>query len=61
MIDRTWRTSSYSGGEANDCVELAVDVEETAVRDSKDRLGGHLTFSRLAFEAFLSDPKLTRG
>jgi hypothetical protein len=61
MIDRIWRTSTYSGNGANDCVELTVGVEETAVRDSKDRAGGHLTFSRRAFEAFLADPKPTRG
>lgn len=61
MTDRTWRTSSYSGGEANDCVELAFDAEETAVRDSKDRSGGQLALSRRAFEAFLADQKPTRG
>lgn len=54
MTDRTWRTSSYSGAEGNACVELAVGVGDTAVRDTKNRAGGMLRFDRVAFTAFLA-------
>ncbi|WP_158880959.1 DUF397 domain-containing protein [Amycolatopsis anabasis] len=51
---RTWRKSTYSSPQ-NDCVELVVGERETAVRDTKDREGGHLTFSASAFAAFLAE------
>lgn len=49
----TWRTSSYSanGGE---CVEVAVTSGAVAVRDSKDRNGGHFTMSPDRWKAFLN-------
>lgn len=60
MIDRTWRKSSYSGSEGNACVELAVGVSDTAVRDTKNRDGGTLRFDRSAFAAFLTAAKADR-
>lgn len=48
----SWRISSYSGG-GNDCVEIAVTWEGTAVRDSKDRAGGAFTVSPGAWRALL--------
>jgi hypothetical protein len=56
MTDRSelnWRTSSRSGG-AN-CVEVALDGDRVHVRDSKDRSGPVLTFSRAAFQDFLDE------
>jgi uncharacterized protein DUF397 len=47
-----WRKSTYSATES-ECVELAVGPEGGAVRDTKDRAGGHLWFTRAAFAAFL--------
>jgi hypothetical protein len=51
--DAAWRTSSYSGGQGN-CVEVAQNLpHEVMVRDSKDREGPVLVFSRDAWAAFL--------
>ncbi|WP_233574258.1 DUF397 domain-containing protein [Amycolatopsis panacis] len=49
-----WRKSSYSsGGEAN-CVEVAMQDEVVAVRDSKDPQGGYFTLSPEGWQALLS-------
>jgi hypothetical protein len=40
MTITDWRTSSYSGGENNDCVQVANTLE--ALRDSKNPDGGIL-------------------
>jgi hypothetical protein len=47
-----WRTSSCSG-QGFDCVEVAVKDEFVEVRDSKDRNGPALIFTRRQWEAFL--------
>jgi hypothetical protein len=47
-----WRKSSYSG--INGCVEVAVDGDRVAVRDSKDRGGPVLLFTPDEWEAFLA-------
>jgi hypothetical protein len=52
--DLTWRKSSYSGGQNNDCVEVAMTTEEVGVRDTKDRLGGQLTMKASAFAALVA-------
>jgi len=44
-----WRTASYSGGQ--NCVELSVTPDDTHVRDTKDRAGGHLTVPQSAWNA----------
>lgn len=41
-----WRKSSQSGGEGNECVEVADLRTTVGVRDSKDRNGPHLCFSK---------------
>ncbi|WP_116041778.1 DUF397 domain-containing protein [Amycolatopsis palatopharyngis] len=41
----SWRKSSYSGTESN-CVELAMTVERTAIRDSKAPDSGALEVPR---------------
>jgi len=49
MVDLTgavWHKSTRSGGNGGDCVEVAVNLPDVvAVRDSKDRDGGTLTFT----------------
>lgn len=54
--ERIWRKSSYSNSESV-CVELSVGAAETSVRDTKDREGGTLAFSRDAFGGLLSAAK----
>ncbi|MGA5000785.1 DUF397 domain-containing protein [Streptomyces arboris] len=34
--DLSWFKSSYSGGDGDNCVEIALDVDAVRVRDSKD-------------------------
>lgn len=51
-----WTTSSYSGGNGN-CVEVAMGVERTGVRDSKDRDGGLLLVSAGSWASFLAATK----
>jgi hypothetical protein len=48
----TWRTSSYSGNNGGQCVEVAAAAPLIAVRDSKDPDGVRLAFGREAWEAF---------
>jgi Domain of unknown function (DUF397) len=54
-----WRKSSYSGS-GNNCVEVATQAGACAVRDSKNRAGGHLIFGADAWAAFISDVKQGR-
>lgn len=46
-----WRKSSYSDGNGGACVEVAGG-DGIAVRDTKDRDGGTLTFTADAWAAF---------
>ncbi|HUZ56750.1 MAG TPA: DUF397 domain-containing protein [Streptosporangiaceae bacterium] len=52
-----WRKSSYSNA-GNNCVEVGDSGTACAVRDSKNRDGGHLSFSAEAWQAFITDVKL---
>ena len=47
-----WRKSTYSTGNGGDCVEVAGN-DGVLVRDTADRAGGTLMFSRAAWERFL--------
>jgi hypothetical protein len=47
-----WRKSSYSDAQ-NNCVEVGRGDDVTAVRDTKDRDGGVLTFDARAWASFL--------
>ncbi|MFC7344454.1 DUF397 domain-containing protein [Saccharopolyspora griseoalba] len=47
-----WRKSSRSGS-GHECVEVAPGRELVGVRDTKDREGGTLVFSRRQWEAFV--------
>jgi hypothetical protein len=50
-LNSVWRTSSESGGNGN-CVEVRFTGEHIEVRDTKDRDGGTLTFTREEWLAF---------
>lgn len=50
-----WCKSSYSGGEGNECVEIAHTTVGVAVRDSKDLQGPVLLFPAEAFASFVDD------
>lgn len=52
ITNRTWRKSSHSNAEST-CVELSVASTHTAIRDTKNRSGGELRFSREHYNAFL--------
>jgi Domain of unknown function (DUF397) len=57
MIDKTWRKSSYSGGQGN-CVEVCARQAGTvSVRDSKQP-GPELTVSDQAWSRFVQAVKL---
>lgn len=50
-----WRKSSRSNGNGgNNCVEVARLPEAVAVRDSKDRDGPSLIFTRAEWAAFIA-------
>jgi len=55
-----FRKSSYSGGQTQDCVEVADTPTTAAVRDSKHPDRGHLTFPSAEWAAFLDDVKRHR-
>lgn len=58
MTDKelAWFKSSYSGGENNECVEVAFDSDDgvTFVRDSKEPEGGLIAVSPRGWAALLA-------
>jgi hypothetical protein len=54
---KKWRVSSYTGASGN-CVEVAGG-SQVRVRDTKDRRGPELCFSRETWENFVADLKDT--
>lgn len=52
--ERVWFTSSYSGNEGGECVEVAATPGTVRVRDSKDRGVPALAFSADAWDAFVA-------
>lgn len=57
--DARWRKASRSTA-SNNCVEVASASGAAAVRDSKNRDGGHLTIAAGTWAAFLADVKRGR-
>jgi hypothetical protein len=55
MTERTWRTSSFSGSQAN-CVEVAADGR-VLVRDTKNKSGAVLRFTPAAWRQFAAQVK----
>jgi hypothetical protein len=55
-INLGWRTSSYSGNGGGNCVEVAAG-RRVLVRDSQDRAGTVLPFSRAAWRRFAARVK----
>jgi hypothetical protein len=56
-----WRTSTRSGTNGGDCVEVADNLPGVVlVRDTKARDGGTLRFSPTAWQSFLDLAKQTR-
>ncbi|MCP2164562.1 protein of unknown function (DUF397) [Goodfellowiella coeruleoviolacea] len=56
---RNWRKSSFSGG-AGQCVELAHNTTQIAVRDSKNPTGPMLTFAQTELIRLISALKTDR-
>lgn len=52
MNEIVWRKSSRSGGNGGTCVEVATLTDRVLVRDSKNRDGAVLTFTREEWRAF---------
>jgi hypothetical protein len=53
-----WRKSTRSGSNGGNCVEVADNLTEVvAVRDSKDKTGPVLTFTRDEWAAFVAGAK----
>jgi Domain of unknown function (DUF397). len=52
-----WRTSSYTE-HGNDCVEVAAVPGVIGIRDSKDKTGTALEFSRTELAALMGDIKV---
>jgi len=54
----TWRTSSYSGSNGGNCIEVAATASAVAVRDSKDPHGPVLAFGPKEWRRFAENVKL---
>jgi Domain of unknown function (DUF397) len=58
MAGMTWRKSSRSGSNSENCVEVArAEVREIATRDSKNPDGPILRFGRSAWRELVDDIK----
>lgn len=49
----TWRKSSYSGSQGDNCVEVRPTIDAVAVRDTKNRAAGMLVVTAAAWSRFL--------
>jgi hypothetical protein len=57
MNSAIWRTSSYTGGNGGNCVEVRQDDCVILVRDTKDRAGAVLSVPADAWRAFAAEVK----
>ncbi len=53
----SWRVASYTGGNGGNCVEVGDADRAILVRDTKDRDGGTLTFTAVAWQSFANSLK----
>jgi len=53
----TWRKSSRSGPNCDNCVEVAFTDQAVAVRDSKNPTRAALVFAPAQWRAFISDTR----
>lgn len=53
----TWRTSTYSGSNGGNCMQIAAAGDTVAVRDSKDPHGPVLAFCPREWQRFTSQVK----
>lgn len=56
-----WFKSSYSGGNATECVETALVPGSVFIRDSKRPGGLHLTVSASAWTRFVAGARSSSG
>ncbi|AUH39897.1 DUF397 domain-containing protein [Streptomyces sp. CMB-StM0423] len=56
-IGPEWFKSSYSGGDGDNCIEVAVTPRAVLVRDTKDREGGQLSVTPAAWADFVAFAK----
>lgn len=57
LTQATWVKSTRSSGNCDNCVEVAFVDGAVAVRDSKDRQGPALIYTRDEWDAFLGGVK----
>jgi hypothetical protein len=57
----TWRTSSYSGSNGGNCIEVAAASDIVAVRDSKNPDGAVLAFGPQDWRRFTGQLKEPPG
>jgi hypothetical protein len=55
-----WRTSSYSGDNGGNCIQVGMAALAIAVRDSKNPGGPQLAFTAEAWTAFTGQLKANR-
>ncbi|MEU7618440.1 DUF397 domain-containing protein [Micromonospora rifamycinica] len=61
LTDARWRTSTRSGTNGGECVEVADNLPGiVGIRDSKDPTGPALTVAPTAWSAFVTDVKAHR-
>lgn len=53
----SWRKSSYSSSNGGNCVEVAINSQTIAVRNSKNPAGTALTVNLDSWRAFIQDTK----
>jgi hypothetical protein len=56
--DLAWFKSSYSGGNATECLEAAIVPSGVLIRDSKRPTPEHVTVSALSWAEFLASVNL---
>jgi hypothetical protein len=59
LTGATWRTSTYSGSNGGECVEVATRSGRVLIRDTKNRNGSVLQVSPAAWRTFASRVKDT--